>query len=58
MSITSNFVPVIIAGGGPAGCATALALHRIDSLRSVLLIDDSDPAIFKVVISSLPPFVV
>lgn len=40
---------VIIVGGGPAGCATALALHRPDPPRSVLLIDDADPTTFKVV---------
>jgi flavin-dependent dehydrogenase len=50
MSIISKVVSVIIVGGAPAGCATALALHRIDSPRSVLVIDDADPAMFKVVI--------
>ena len=46
--ILAKVVLVIVVGGGPAGCATALALHRIDPPRSVLLIDDADPAAFKV----------
>lgn len=41
-------IPVIIVGGGPAGCATALALNRTDRTRSFVLIDDADPAAFKV----------
>lgn len=54
----SKVVSVIIVGGGPAGCATALALHRIDQPRSVLLIDDADPAVFKVMAIIHSPFAV
>ncbi|KXN82814.1 Putative FAD-dependent oxidoreductase LodB [Leucoagaricus sp. SymC.cos] len=46
---------VIIVGGGPAGCAAALALNRTDGTHSFVLIDDSDPAAFKVMFSYSPP---
>ncbi|KAG8752120.1 hypothetical protein FRC14_007332 [Serendipita sp. 396] len=45
---------VIIVGGGPAGCATALALHRLGENVSFILIDDADSAVFKIG-ESLPP---
>ena len=39
---------VIVIGGGPAGCATALSLCRHSERRSFLLLDDSHPSTFKV----------
>ncbi|EIW65208.1 FAD/NAD-P-binding domain-containing protein [Trametes versicolor FP-101664 SS1] len=41
---------VIILGGGPAGCATALSIARHDTSNQlrVLVIDDADPDAFKV----------
>jgi NADPH-dependent 2,4-dienoyl-CoA reductase/sulfur reductase-like enzyme len=44
---------VIIAGGGPAGCATALSLHRSNPGISFLLLDDADTTVFKVELSCL-----
>jgi len=46
---------VIVVGGGPAGCATALALskHSGGSCK-FLVIDNADPSVFKVG-ESLPP---
>lgn len=47
---TKPVYDVIIVGGGPAGCATALALtrNRIDGNHSFVLIDDAEPAAFKI----------
>ncbi|CAE6452403.1 hypothetical protein ACGC1H_003244 [Rhizoctonia solani] len=45
---------VIIVGGGPAGCATALSLVRNAPQASFLLVDNSDPTQFKIG-ESLPP---
>ncbi|THG95224.1 hypothetical protein EW026_g6394 [Hermanssonia centrifuga] len=39
---------VIIVGGGPAGCATALSLVRSKPDASFLLVDDADPSKFKI----------
>ncbi|CAE7226575.1 unnamed protein product [Rhizoctonia solani] len=44
----------IIVGGGPAGCATALAFVRSAPQASFLLVDNWDPTQFKVG-ESLPP---
>ncbi|KAI9511268.1 hypothetical protein F5148DRAFT_374642 [Russula earlei] len=44
---------VIVLGGGPAGCATALALLK-HSDASFLVVDNADPSAFKVG-ESLPP---
>ncbi|OBZ79328.1 putative FAD-dependent oxidoreductase LodB [Grifola frondosa] len=51
---TAHFYPVIIVGGGPAGCATALSLIRCNPDSKFLLLDDSDPEVFKIG-ESLPP---
>lgn len=40
--------PVVIVGGGPAGCATALAFHKSTEHGSFLLLDDANNAEFKV----------
>ncbi|KAI0825349.1 FAD/NAD-P-binding domain-containing protein [Trametes gibbosa] len=42
--------PVLIIGGGPAGCATALSIAQYDTLNDlrVLVIDDSDPDASKI----------
>ena len=39
---------MIIVGGGPAGCSTALSLSRFTNKATILVIDDSDPTLFKV----------
>ncbi|KAI0641123.1 hypothetical protein C8Q79DRAFT_919950, partial [Trametes meyenii] len=41
---------VVIVGGGPAGCATALSLVRHDPSNRlrILVIDDADPSAFKI----------
>jgi len=46
---------VIVVGGGPAGCATALALskHSGGSCK-FLVVDNADPSVFKIG-ESLPP---
>ena len=42
---------VVIIGGGPAGCATALSILRNRADASLLLIDDADPDTYKVTFS-------
>jgi hypothetical protein len=42
------FFTVIIVGGGPAGCSTALSICRHTEKKSVLLLDDANPSTFKV----------
>ncbi|KAH9850549.1 FAD/NAD-P-binding domain-containing protein [Lenzites betulinus] len=46
----SLYYDVIIIGGGPAGCATALSIAQHDKpdIMRVLVIDDSDPDAFKI----------
>ncbi|KAF8810824.1 FAD/NAD(P)-binding domain-containing protein [Phlegmacium glaucopus] len=39
---------VVIVGGGPAGCATALAFHHARDNGSFLLLDNANPASFKI----------
>ncbi|OSX57524.1 hypothetical protein POSPLADRAFT_1036953 [Postia placenta MAD-698-R-SB12] len=39
---------VIIVGGGPAGCAAALSLRKSNPDVTTLLLDDADPAAFKI----------
>ncbi|KAG8908753.1 hypothetical protein FRB99_002991 [Tulasnella sp. 403] len=47
-------VDVLIIGGGPAGCTTALSLVNSRPGATVLVLDDSDPNAFKAS-ESLPP---
>ncbi|KAG8953349.1 hypothetical protein FRC03_011881 [Tulasnella sp. 419] len=39
---------VIIVGGGPAGCSTALSILKTNRAVSLLLIDDADSEAFKI----------
>ncbi|OJT12854.1 hypothetical protein TRAPUB_10551 [Trametes pubescens] len=50
MAALSPHFDVIIVGGGPAGCATALSIARHDTPNQfrILVIDDADPDAFKV----------
>ncbi|KAF9483974.1 FAD/NAD(P)-binding domain-containing protein [Pholiota conissans] len=45
---------IAVVGGGPAGCAFSLSLFGHSHRLSCLLIDDSDPRVFKIG-ESLPP---
>ena len=38
----------VVVGGGPAGCATFLALRHAHPEASILLVDDADDSVFKV----------
>ncbi|KAG8792530.1 hypothetical protein FRC12_005846 [Ceratobasidium sp. 428] len=49
-----NSFDVIIVGGGPAGCATALSLAGNAPQASFLLVDNTDPTQFKIG-ETLPP---
>ncbi|KAI0691475.1 hypothetical protein BC835DRAFT_113632 [Cytidiella melzeri] len=48
------FADVIIVGGGPAGCATALSLIKSNPAATFLLVDDTSPNTYKIG-ESLPP---
>ncbi|KAL4062181.1 hypothetical protein V8B97DRAFT_1946866 [Scleroderma yunnanense] len=39
---------VIIVGGSIAGCATALSIHNTHASASILVVDDTDPGMFKI----------
>ena len=39
---------MVIIGGGPAGCATALSLYKNTVRTSCLILDDANPSSFKV----------
>jgi 2-polyprenyl-6-methoxyphenol hydroxylase-like FAD-dependent oxidoreductase len=41
-------MPVVVIGGGTAGCATALSLYKTAPSTSCLVVDDADPSAFKV----------
>ncbi|PVF96134.1 FAD/NAD(P)-binding domain-containing protein [Serendipita vermifera] len=43
-----RIVKVLIVGGGPGGCATALSLHQSNPSAKFLVIDDSDKEKFKI----------
>ncbi|KAG8945333.1 hypothetical protein FRC04_000868 [Tulasnella sp. 424] len=47
-------IDVIIVGGGPAGCATALSLLKSNPDATFLVIDDTNPSAYKIG-ESLPP---
>ena len=53
--LTLILAQVIIVGGGPAGCATALSLSRYNKGASCIILDDADPSAFKVCHTPVTP---